>query len=349
MTRGAINAVICSLVLLLAAVLCTVYANESHGTDCAKNKLCSPLCFFHGSCLADGSCSCHRGWMGPNCTDPWCPNCLRGACSELNGPCTCSRGFKGENCSQIDPTPWYRPVCDMYGNCVCDQSGGPCADPHLPDLWPNPSASVPFIEWRTFPECDCAVDEGCAKAGRRKLLRFTMETWNIGTADLFVGKPADYVRADERPFLWHQCHEHSHLVHWVGFVLRNLATNTTTQGWKSGSAVIDSKRVQRTAGVNTRRKYTDEFQGLQVGWADWYPYWLDCQWLDITDLPLGDYQLEITANPTHTIHELNYSNNQVIIPLRCRNTCVHGVCDFGSSCVCADGWTGADCNSRVAA
>ena len=50
----------------------------------------------------------------------------------------------------------------------------------LPDLRPNAQASVPFIEWKLFPECDCAVDEGCAGVGKRKLLRFTMETWNVG-------------------------------------------------------------------------------------------------------------------------------------------------------------------------
>jgi len=88
-------------------------------------------------------------------------------------------------------------------------------------------------------------------------------------ADLFIGDPADYVRSGKQTYLWHQCHAHPHFLHWVQFVLRNLHTNETHVGWKSGSAIIDSKRVMRESHVNSRRKYTDEFQGLQVGWADW--------------------------------------------------------------------------------
>jgi hypothetical protein len=36
---------------------------------------------------------------------------------------------------------------------------------------------------------------------------------------------------------------------------------------------------------------------------------LDCQWVDITDVPAGDYTLRISINPDRVIQEADYSNN----------------------------------------
>ena len=38
-------------------------------------------------------------------------------------------------------------------------------------------------------------------------------------------------------------------------------------------------------------------QGIQAGWADVYGAHLDCQWIDVTDVPAGIYTLEIEVNP----------------------------------------------------
>lgn len=73
-------------------------------------------------------------------------------------------------------------------------------------------------------------------------------------------------------------------------------------------------------------------QGLQVGWSDWYPYYLDCQWVDVTDKPLGNYNLYIETNPASAgakrIKELDYSNNKVTIDLSCSG-CSPERCNFG--------------------
>ncbi|XP_067825689.1 tenascin isoform X6 [Heptranchias perlo] len=59
-----------------------------------------PFCGEHGNYSTHTcGCLCNRGWKGPNCTEPDCPeNCNeRGTC--VNGKCLCEQGFTGEDCS----------------------------------------------------------------------------------------------------------------------------------------------------------------------------------------------------------------------------------------------------------
>lgn len=49
-----------------------------------------------------------------------------------------------------------------------------------------------------------------------------------------------------------------------------------------------------------------------MGWGDLYAAAdLPCQWIDITDLPAGTYQLRVTANPERLIREARLDNNVV--------------------------------------
>ena len=43
-------------------------------------------------------------------------------------------------------------------------------------------------------------------------------------------------------------------------------------------------------------QYDCDFQGISQGWSDSYGSGLDCQWVDITGVPEGDYLLEIRIN-----------------------------------------------------
>jgi hypothetical protein len=244
----------------------------------------------------------------------------------------------------VGAVPFTRPFCNLDGQCICDAHGTQCAsDSHVgPDLVPYMSSMEPYVEYKNFEPCNCAVDEGCAQARPSKLLRFSMETLNRGGADLFIGEPGDYMES----YMWHQCHKHPHFTHWVEYILRpqfETEQNNTRVGFKSGSTIIDSRRVDRTNGL-PRRKFTDQLQGIQVGWTDWYPYWLDCQWIDITGLELGPYTLEVVVNPNNKVYETNYANNRGVVVIDCNPKCVHGKCDFGHSCVCEEGWTGTDCS-----
>src|SRR5204863_6216346 len=42
---------------------------------------------------------------------------------------------------------------------------------------------------------------------------------------------------------------------------------------------------------------------------------LDCQWIDVTNVPAGSYILQITVNPDRILAESNYSNNVSFVPV----------------------------------
>ncbi len=45
--------------------------------------------------------------------------------------------------------------------------------------------------------------------------------------------------------------------------------------------------------------------------GDFYGSHLDCQWIDVTDVPLGRYILRQTVNPDKLAQESDYENNIV--------------------------------------
>jgi hypothetical protein len=54
---------------------------------------------------------------------------------------------------------------------------------------------------------------------------------------------------------------------------------------------------------------------LSAGWADIYGVGTDCQWVDVTDVPAGNYVLQVAVNPLGRVSELNIENNIVQVPV----------------------------------
>lgn len=77
-------------------------------------------------------------------------------------------------------------------------------------------------------------------------------------------------------------------------------------GLKQAFCWLDSQRVSGSLPSH----YNCSNQGITAGWSDVYGRGLDCQWIDITGLAAGNYQLRVSVNDTHTIvTESNYDNN----------------------------------------
>jgi hypothetical protein len=165
------------------------------------------------------------------------------------------------------------------------------------------------IETARFNADSCAVIEGCVNAtGRRKLMRFSVFTPNIGTADMFLGNP------EGNPlFEYSECHHHYHYNGYASYELLNSSGTTVVIGRKQAFCLLDSVKVDPDAGPP---KYDCDYQGISKGWADVYDSTLPCQWLDITGVTPGDYQLQVTINPEHTLDELNFDNNSATVPVR---------------------------------
>jgi hypothetical protein len=154
-----------------------------------------------------------------------------------------------------------------------------------------------------FAPSDCAVVEGAvAVPGRRRLLRFDTIVVNRGAVDLVVGNPADPVPPfDPSDFEFSPCHGHYHFLGFATYELRDDGDRVVGFGHKQAFCMLDSRRY-----VGTRpRRFDCDFQGITVGWADRYEADLDGQWVDVTDVPAGDYTLILRVNPDGVLPEMS--------------------------------------------
>ena len=209
----------------------------------------------------------------------------------------------------------YRIAVDGFGGAAgnvelnWNQAGGA-----LPDLTIWGPGTGPFITTTTFAPNNCQVLEGCATAGTRRLLRFSMETRNIGNADLVIGNPAT-----NSLFYFASCHNHYHFESFAQYTLLDtnynpvmLDTNVVV-GRKVGFAIIDVVRWLPSAPSSL--KYFGNNNGIQAGWADIYTQDLDCQFIDITGVPAGEYYLQLTVNPNGLLAEADLQNNTAYVPV----------------------------------
>jgi hypothetical protein len=185
--------------------------------------------------------------------------------------------------------------------------GQPC-----PDLTADYDALIGSLvqDTRNFAPTDCAILEGCILTpGTRKLLRFDTATENIGNADLTVGDPTQ-----NACFVYSDCHQHYHFRGVASYTLYQAdGTTVAAVGHKQGFCLEDVDPIPslNPPPANPATPYDCNNQGLHVGWEDDYPAGVDCQWVDITDVPPGPYILSVVVNSMHYLPESNYANNEV--------------------------------------
>jgi hypothetical protein len=198
-----------------------------------------------------------------------------------------------------------------------------------------------------LPASFCSVEEGGITPGEHTLVRFTVSTPNIGTADVNLGDPNAHVAAGDGLYEYATCHRHFHFRHYTLYELIDPATGYVWRAAKRGFCMIDIEKYQAYPGpANNDRNYLScgapatatepaipGNQGISVGWADTYVWKLGGQFflLDGGDgqvpVPPGNYIIRITVNPPflaaagepcpnidsngfcHQLPELNYGNN----------------------------------------
>lgn len=197
-----------------------------------------------------------------------------------------------------------------------------------------------------LPATFCSVEEGGITPGDHTLLRFTVSTPNIGTADLALGDPNVHVANGDGLYEFATCHRHFHFRHYTLYELIDPATGVTWRAAKRGFCMIDVEKFQDYPGpANNDRNYLScgapatatqpalaGNQGISMGWADTYVWKLGGQYFvldggDGQPVPPGTYIIRITVNPPftagpgescpfkdpsgfcHQLPELDYSNN----------------------------------------
>ncbi|KAL7855298.1 hypothetical protein SRHO_G00174880 [Serrasalmus rhombeus] len=190
----------------------------------------------------------------------------------------------------------------------------------LPDLVPDPYyiQATSYIQRVQMYALRCAAEEHCLSRSAYKpgvrdldyrvLLRFPQRVKNQGTADFLPVKP-------QHQWEWHSCHQHYHSMEaFSSYDLLDASTGRrVAEGHKASFCLEDTSC---DPGVRRRYACTAHTQGLGPGCYDTYHANIDCQWIDITDVPPGDYILKVTVNPNFQVQESDFSNNVVRCDIR---------------------------------
>jgi hypothetical protein len=193
-------------------------------------------------------------------------------------------------------------VCCPLGS-KCD--GGKCA---LADLSIDEDYLRRSVKFRRAPfgEESCALVEGCIAApGRRDLLRFSLNSPNTGEGDLHLGDPSG-----NPLFQYSPCHQHYHFESYAYYELRKPDGTVVAPGRKQAFCLLDYTPLGEGS---KEAQYDCSYQGISAGWADIYDDYLPCQWVDITDVPPGEYDLVVKLNHQRVLAESNYDNNEASV------------------------------------
>ncbi len=158
----------------------------------------------------------------------------------------------------------------------------------------------------SFAPDACELTEGCIGApGDRRLLRFSVSIVNLGEGAALVPGP------EEAPELYQfdECHGHDHLIGFSNYVL-TAEDGSEVLGHKQGYFMVNIARYCAEAGPATEHFPS---QGISAGWSDVYVAHYPCQWIDITGVPDGRYQLSVSVDDSDVIPEGDEHPNQVSI------------------------------------
>lgn len=220
----------------------------------------------------------------------------------------CAQGSINAGVNRCAPTAIGLDFDDPTADPMAPGNGARGCD--APDLVIDPWWIQPVLTDIFVHEGTCELGEGCVGAlGWRTLLRFTLAAANIGSRDLVLGVAAN------QPDVFHYsaCHDHYHFDEFATFELRD-AGGVVASGFKPGFCLLDS---YSWAWQNEPGFYDCANQGISRGFSDLYEAELPCQWIDVTDVPPGDYTLRVSVNQPRldaalpVLLERDYSNNTV--------------------------------------
>lgn len=292
------------------------------GQFCQGSDGCGGTC---GSCAPNQRCGpdlrCRPYPCTPSCSNADGSPRVCGDSGCLGSCGTCPPGLlcvpKTGTCAAFPEcdhaSPNCSPGCAAASFCGSDCACHPITAP-LPDLVVNTQRLHDEILFDSIfvDSNSCSVAEQCVGGlGRRRLLRISVEAINQGQGTLKVAAP------DERPDLFHfsACHEHYHFNDFASYALLDQNGQVIVQGRKQAYCMEDTTQVAPGPGVSCKKVYSCANQGISAGWSDLYGNSLDCQWLDITGVPAGDYQIRVTLNPDDVFQEVTTDNNTSVVPV----------------------------------
>lgn len=173
------------------------------------------------------------------------------------------------------------------------------------------------------------------------LLRLTNSVWNAGYGPLelwgqvaedgehhevvqrIFDQNGDYQQREVGEFVFHPGHNHWHLDSFSLYELWSLQNDGSLD-----QVIATSGKVSYCLRDIRRQPHPDQAprmgygtcnygrQGLSVGWADVYDYYLPGQTIDISGIPDGTYALMSIADPYNLIQESDETNNAIVMYLQ---------------------------------
>jgi hypothetical protein len=142
------------------------------------------------------------------------------------------------------------------------------------------------VVYRYFDGDSCAIAEGCVGgAGWRRLLMFTATMQNVGDEDAVLGDVGEGSAIVANNMVsFSACHQHMHFNHYGRFAWGD----DDQLGSKRAFCLESTSRYANNEATPLVHPYSCEFQGTAAGWGDDYIAGLDCQWIDVTTVDVGD-------------------------------------------------------------
>lgn len=185
----------------------------------------------------------------------------------------------------------YNPLAQI-DNGTCLYVGSPDC-PEGPDLAIDEAVLRSSFSITTVVNDDpCYVQEGCFQGyGERQTINFTTRISNVGDKDFFIGETPATPAGSNNQWEWDVCHEHWHYEGYAQYLLFDDQGQQLPASFKNGFCVVD---LDCPPGIPNQ--YTCGVQGLTAGCSDIYDAGLDCQWVDLTEVPEGRYTLAVAVN-----------------------------------------------------
>ena len=207
--------------------------------------------------------------------------------ASCTGPISWSLNYVGPVVGCTNPAACnYNPLATVTDTCYFP---GDTLCPDGPDLMILGNVVESSMHTDLLQSADpCHVNEGCVTGyGTRDLIRFTTHIKNIGNQDYFIGDAQN----NPQMFQYDACHSHYHFAGYAEYVLYDSASQPLPIGFKNGFCVLDLE----CQGGGTAQ-YSCGNMGISTGCGDIYDSNLECQWIDITDVPSGRYTLVVRVN-----------------------------------------------------
>lgn len=225
---------------------------------------------------------------------------------------TFNLSFQGAVVGCMDPAACnYNPLATVSDGSCAYYPSPDC--PNGPDLMIVQQDVQNSLEIRQEVATNCMVDEGCMNGfGNRTVLAFDTHIKNIGDLDYYVGNPTD----NPSQFTFGNCHGHAHYEGYADYILHKPTGESIPIGHKNGFCVMDLECEDGGTG-----QYGCSNMGISRQCGDIYNKYLECQWIDITDVDTGEYILAIKVNWDHSPDALghfesDYNNNWAQVCIR---------------------------------